>query len=100
MKRWLFACARHCMPVSMCAHVCMHAWMQVLTKAITCALLNGLGDLICQLLVENKKDIDWTRTGKFTFMVRACARYVAGMAIVQSKLHAAQSQFPTLFHVT
>ncbi|GIL88241.1 hypothetical protein Vretimale_14125 [Volvox reticuliferus] len=49
----------------------------LLTKAITCALLNALGDIFCQLFIEAGK-WDIRRTATFTFM---------GLAVVGPTLH-------------
>ncbi|GLI61596.1 hypothetical protein VaNZ11_004014 [Volvox africanus] len=49
----------------------------LLTKALTCALLNALGDVFCQLFIEAGK-WDIRRTAIFTFM---------GLAVVAPTLH-------------
>ncbi|KXZ44840.1 hypothetical protein GPECTOR_61g793 [Gonium pectorale] len=49
----------------------------LLTKALTCALLNALGDIFCQLFIE-AGSWDAKRTGTFTFM---------GLALVGPTLH-------------
>ncbi len=43
--------------------------LQILTKAITCALLNALGDIFCQFFIEGSP-WDIKRTLTFTGMVR------------------------------
>lgn len=47
---------------------------QVLTKALTAALMNAAGDLFAQLFVEKKSDVDWKRLGTFAFLVRSWPR--------------------------
>ncbi len=47
-------------------------WMQMLTRTITCALLNGLGDIFSQLVVE-KTTFSVQRTTTFTLLVSARA---------------------------
>ena len=42
------------------------------TKAVTAALLNGLGDVIAQRQFEQGKDFDWKRCSIFTLLVRCC----------------------------
>ena len=42
------------------------------TKAVTAALLNGLGDVIAQRQFEQGKEFDWKRCSIFTLLVRAC----------------------------
>lgn len=42
---------------------------QVTTKAVTAALLNGLGDVVAQLLFEKGQSFDWKRLGIFSFLV-------------------------------
>ncbi|KAG2492314.1 hypothetical protein HYH03_009266 [Edaphochlamys debaryana] len=49
----------------------------LITKALTCALLNALGDVFCQLWIEGGK-WDAHRTGVFTFM---------GLVLVGPTLH-------------
>jgi hypothetical protein len=41
------------------------------TKAVTAALLNGLGDVIAQRQFEQGKDFDWKRCSIFTLLVRS-----------------------------
>ena len=43
--------------------------VQLATKAVTAAVLNGLGDIIAQLGFEKGRDFDWRRLGVFTFLV-------------------------------
>ncbi|CAI9102886.1 OLC1v1001252C1 [Oldenlandia corymbosa var. corymbosa] len=50
----------------------------VWTKAITSALLTFIGDLTCQLAVDQVPSLDWKRTFLFTFL---------GMALVGPTLH-------------
>jgi hypothetical protein len=40
------------------------------TKVVTSASLNGLGDILGQSLFEKDKPFDWARLAKFTFLVR------------------------------
>jgi len=35
-------------------------------KAITSAVLSAVGNLVCQLFVEQKTDVDWKRFNTFT----------------------------------
>ncbi|PNH06252.1 PXMP2/4 family protein 2 [Tetrabaena socialis] len=49
----------------------------LLTKAVTCGLLNALGDIFCQLFIDGGA-LDWKRTATFTFM---------GVALVGPTLH-------------
>ncbi|GLC46637.1 hypothetical protein PLESTB_001762300 [Pleodorina starrii] len=58
----------------------------LVTKALTCALLNALGDIFCQLFIEGGK-WDIRRTGVFTFM---------GLALVGPTLHYWYSLLNTL----
>ncbi|KAG2447692.1 hypothetical protein HYH02_007152 [Chlamydomonas schloesseri] len=50
----------------------------LLTKSLTCALLNALGDIFCQLFIEKGSSLDLKRTGTFTFL---------GMFLVGPTLH-------------
>ncbi|XP_042418792.1 protein sym-1-like [Zingiber officinale] len=50
----------------------------VITKAITSALLTLVGDLICQLLIDQVLKLDWKRTIVFTFL---------GLVLVGPTLH-------------
>ncbi len=43
--------------------------MQLITKAVSAAVLNGLGDIIAQLGFEKGHDFDWRRLGVFTLLV-------------------------------
>lgn len=40
--------------------------LQILTKAITAALISAFGNLMCQLFVEKKQSVDWQRLAIFT----------------------------------
>ncbi len=42
---------------------------QMLTRCVTCAVLNGVGDVFCQLFVE-QHDFDANRFIKFSILVR------------------------------
>lgn len=50
----------------------------VLTKAVTSALLNLIGDVICQLVIDKVPSLDYKRTFMFTFL---------GLALVGPTLH-------------
>ncbi|RRT61729.1 hypothetical protein B296_00012809 [Ensete ventricosum] len=50
----------------------------VITKALTSALLNLIGDLICQLLIDQVSKLDLRRTIVFTFL---------GLSLVGPTLH-------------
>ncbi|CAO2822373.1 unnamed protein product [Amaranthus hypochondriacus] len=50
----------------------------VLTKAVTSALLNMIGDVICQLVIDKVPSLDYKRTFMFTFL---------GFALVGPTLH-------------
>eukprot|EP00884_Botryococcus_braunii_P004181 jgi/Botrbrau1/13764/Bobra.0056s0020.1 len=50
----------------------------VATKAVTSAILNAAGDLIAQLLVEQRSSIDWKRLATFAFL---------GLVLVGPALH-------------
>ena len=43
---------------------------QVLTKTVTSALLNAVGDIMSQVFFEEHEGIDWKRTAIFAFLVR------------------------------
>ena len=45
------------------------SFLQLFTKAWTAGLLNGLGDLVSQKLVEKNDDLDFKRLGIFTLLV-------------------------------
>jgi hypothetical protein len=40
----------------------------MLTRAVTCAILNGIGDIISQIFLEEQK-LDWKRLATFTGLV-------------------------------
>lgn len=42
---------------------------QVFTKAWSAALLNALGDVLAQLVVDKNEKLDWKRLGIFTILV-------------------------------
>ncbi len=44
---------------------------QMLTRCVTCGLLNGLGDVLSQLLIEQRSTFDTKRFAIFTSLVRA-----------------------------
>ncbi|XP_057545069.1 protein sym-1-like [Amaranthus tricolor] len=50
----------------------------VLTKSVTSALLNLIGDVICQLVIDKVPSLDYKRTCTFTFL---------GLALVGPTLH-------------
>lgn len=41
----------------------------MLTRAMTCGILNGVGDVFCQLVVEKKSEVDLKRVFKFLMLV-------------------------------
>ena len=45
--------------------------VQVLTKSVTAAVLNGAGDILCQLWIDGHRlsELDWKRLGKFSLLV-------------------------------
>ena len=43
----------------------------MLTRSVTCALLNGLGDIISQFVIEESKSLDIKRLALFTTLVRS-----------------------------
>jgi hypothetical protein len=45
---------------------------QVFTKAWSAALLNALGDVLAQLVVDKKDKLDYKRLGIFTILVILC----------------------------
>ena len=45
---------------------------QVFTKAWSAALLNALGDILAQLVVDKKDKLDYKRLGIFTILVILC----------------------------
>ena len=49
----------------------MIALVQVLTKALTAALMNAAGDLFAQLFFEKNSIVDWKRVATFAFLVRS-----------------------------
>ena len=48
--------------------------LQVLTKSVTAAVLNAVGDVLAQKWIDGSAQLDWKRLGKFTFLVRAFRR--------------------------
>ncbi|CAN1337533.1 Protein sym-1 [Linum perenne] len=50
----------------------------VLTKAVTSGLLNFLGDVICQLVIDKAPSLDFKRTSRFAFL---------GLVLVGPALH-------------
>lgn len=48
-----------------------YTFAQVFTKAWSAALLNALGDILAQLVVDKKDKLDWKRLGIFTFLVQS-----------------------------
>ncbi len=51
------------------AYLALLAKRPLATKAVTAALLNGLGDVIAQSQFEQGKDFDWKRCSIFTLLV-------------------------------
>jgi hypothetical protein len=45
----------------------------MLTRSVTCAILNGIGDIISQIFLE-EQELDWMRLGTFTGLVGAGAQ--------------------------
>jgi hypothetical protein len=40
----------------------------LLVKAITTAILSAIGNVICQVFIEKKSDLDWRRINTFTVL--------------------------------
>ncbi len=61
---WFYGTSSH-----RCFDSCAHATLQILTKSLTAAVLNAIGDLIAQLAVEKKEKLDWARFIRFAGLV-------------------------------
>ena len=70
-----FACCSLAVTMRDSPRQCGVYLMQMITKAWSAALLNGLGDIISQVWIEKHsfKDVDWKRLGIFTVLVSPAA---------------------------
>ncbi|KAI7844014.1 hypothetical protein COHA_002551 [Chlorella ohadii] len=73
------------------AYLALLAKRPLATKAVTAALLNGLGDVIAQSQFEQGKDFDWKRCGIFTLL---------GLLLIGPTLHVWYGSLGTIVKAT